>query len=466
MRVLLKRVLHYWAAALAALACSATVCHAGTVEVLHDNWGVPHIYGSDNPAMAFGYGYATAEDHGELCLSLYAGARCRAAQYYGGPLGGLVKSLTDRFLLSFGVRTLGEKYYEDASDFARSIFDAYAAGFSEYAHTHRERFSPEGLAVLDDGNITGRDVASHSAFDLQLFVSTSVFGRLLSTVDSFGNYTTEQSALAAKIDPTWATREYLRGRDARGEFDFLKTEGGKWRSAADPAAMGRLGSNAMAAVREGGGGVLHINPHLVWNIQDLPLQEFDGTAMTFYETHIEVEGGVEYYGASLVGMPVMAMGFGKKGGWAHTVNSQTAYSLYRLTVRSVGLPPDLGFWEYLMDGVWVEFQVESYVVQNRDGEDVTHNVLISNYGPVLLLDILSNTAVVYRYAGWVFGIEQDKPLETVEQVWRQMEATNVEEFKAAVSMQQMPMFTYVCESQPTLLFIYYMIYISYIYPCL
>ena len=267
-------------------------------------------------------------------------------------------------------------------------------------------------------------------------------------MDSYGNYTEAQSALAAQIDPTWAIREYLRGRDARGEFDFLKTASGEWRPAADPAAMGRLGSNAMAAVREGGGGVLHINPHLVWNIRDLPFQQFDGTAMTFYETHIEIEGGVEYYGASLVGMPVMAMGFGKKGGWAHTVNSQTSYSLYRLTVRSVGLPPDLGYWEYLMDGAWIEFQVESYVVQNRDGDDVTHNVLISNYGPVLLLDILSNTAVVYRYAGWVFGIEQNKPLETVEQVWRQMEAENVEEFKAAVSMQQMPMFTYVCESRP------------------
>ena len=35
---------------------------------------------------------------------------------------------------------------------------------------------------------------------------------------------------------------------------------------------------------------------------------------------------------------------------------------------------------------------------------------------MLLLDILSNTAVVYRYAGWVFGVEQGKPLETIEQV--------------------------------------------------
>ena len=51
-----------------------------------------------------------------------------------------------------------------------------------------------------------------------------------------------------------------------------------------------------------------------------------------------------------------------------------------MQVRSVGLPPELGQWEYLMDGEWVPFEVESYEVQNRDGEDVTHNVLISNYG--------------------------------------------------------------------------------------
>ena len=57
---------------------AAAGARAGTVEVLHDNWGVPHIYASDDAAMAFGYGYSTAEDHGELCLSLYAGARCRA----------------------------------------------------------------------------------------------------------------------------------------------------------------------------------------------------------------------------------------------------------------------------------------------------------------------------------------------------------------------------------------------------
>jgi acyl-homoserine lactone acylase PvdQ len=79
-----------------------------------------------------------------------------------------------------------------------------------------------------------------------------------------------------------------------------------------------------------------------------------------------------------------------------TVNTQTAYSLYRLTIRAVGLPPNFGHWEYLMDGEWVRFVVESSVVKNLEGEDTTHNVLYSNYGPVVLLDIFSSTAVVYR----------------------------------------------------------------------
>ena len=42
---------------------------------------------------------------------------------------------------------------------------------------------------------------------------------------------------------------------------------------------------------------------------------------------------------------------------------------------------------------------------------------------MLLLDILSNTAVVYRYAGWVFGVEQGKPLETIEQVRTRLDLT-------------------------------------------
>ena len=420
-------------------------CAAGRAELIHDNWGVPHIFAEDRASASYAYGWSTAEDHGELCLSLYAAARCRTAQYYGGPVGGALKVLTDQFLLSFGVRKLGEQYYNTASDFSREIFDSFAAGFTDYVQQHRSRFSVEGLAVVDDpmyGGISGLDVASHSAFDLQLFVSTSVFGRLFSVLETTGNLTAAQQRNASATDPTWFMRDYLRQRDARGDFDFLKFDNGDWRPAADPQAMGLLGSNAMAARRQGGGSLLHINPHLLWNIQDIPFQTFDGSAMTFYEAHMEIEDDIAAYGCSLVGIPVLNIAFTKASGWAHTVNSQTAYSLYRLTIRAAE-QPGASNWEYLMDGQWIAFEVESFVVENRGSEPTNHNVLTSNYGPVLLLDVFSSTAVVYRYAGHVFGVEQNKPLMTLEQLWQQLQATNVEEFKQAVAMQQMPMFTYV-----------------------
>lgn len=43
----------------------------------------------------------------------------------------------------------------------------------------------------------------------------------------------------------------------------------------------------------------------------------------------------------------------------------------------------------------------------------------------------------------MFGVEQRKPYEIIEQLWEQMKANNVNEFKDAVARQQMPMFTYL-----------------------
>jgi hypothetical protein len=40
-----------------------------------------------------------------------------------------------------------------------------------------------------------------------------------------------------------------------------------------------------------------------------------------------------------------------------------------------------------MDDEWVKFQVETYVIKNKGETDQRHNVLMSNYGPVLLLDL-------------------------------------------------------------------------------
>ena len=53
------------------------------VEVLWDEWGVPHIFAPDNEGIFYGYGWAQAHLHADAILQLYGEARGRAAEYWG-----------------------------------------------------------------------------------------------------------------------------------------------------------------------------------------------------------------------------------------------------------------------------------------------------------------------------------------------------------------------------------------------
>jgi acyl-homoserine-lactone acylase len=53
-------------------------------EILWDRYGVPHIYGKDEAGAFYGFGWATAQNHGDIVIHLYGEARGRAAEYWGG----------------------------------------------------------------------------------------------------------------------------------------------------------------------------------------------------------------------------------------------------------------------------------------------------------------------------------------------------------------------------------------------
>ncbi len=47
-----------------ALACSGSTRDYGKVEVLRDNWGIPHVFSETDRGAMYGLGYATAQEHG------------------------------------------------------------------------------------------------------------------------------------------------------------------------------------------------------------------------------------------------------------------------------------------------------------------------------------------------------------------------------------------------------------------
>ncbi|MBL4746731.1 MAG: penicillin acylase family protein, partial [Flavobacteriaceae bacterium] len=53
------------------------------VNIIRDDWGVPHIYGKTDADVAFGLAYAHAEDDFDTMQSSVAAARGTLARYQG-----------------------------------------------------------------------------------------------------------------------------------------------------------------------------------------------------------------------------------------------------------------------------------------------------------------------------------------------------------------------------------------------
>jgi acyl-homoserine-lactone acylase len=113
---------------------------------------------------------------------------------------------------------------------------------------------------------------------------------------------------------------------------------------------GRPGSNAWAIAptrSASGNAMLLANPHLPWS-------DF----FLWFENHL-VGPDFDAYGATLVGMPLVTIGFTDYLGWTHTVNTYDGSDVYELTLEGSG---------YLFDGEVRDFRsrVETVRVRQRE----------------------------------------------------------------------------------------------------
>lgn len=180
------------------------------------------------------------------------------------------------------------------------------------------------------------------------------------------------------------------------------------------------GSNgwAVAPSRSAEGkSLLLINPHLPWS-----------GFFTWYEAQL-VSPDLDAYGAALVGIPFLGVGFNDHLGWAHTVNTMDGMDLYELTLKDNG---------YLLDGEEKAFDVENIVlkVKLENGGTADHNltVLRSAHGPVIAKK--QDKALALRLVGL------DRPF-ILEQYWNMLRASNLNEFESALRSLQMPFFNII-----------------------
>jgi acyl-homoserine lactone acylase PvdQ len=237
---------------------------AKRVEIIRDDFGVPHVYGQRDADAVFGLLYAQCEDDFRRVERNYLWALGRLAE-----LEGEQELYSDLRANLYMTTEEAKMAYEKAPDWLKELCVAFADGVNYYLHTHPEvkaqvitRYEPWMPLFFFEGSIGG-DIERISTAGLKAFYEPG----------------TAQLSL---------TREQ--------QLEQLLAEEPK-------------GSNGIAiapSMSESGNAMLLINPHTSFYFRP--------------EVHVVSEEGLNAYGAVTWGQFFVYQGFNEKTGWIHTSN--------------------------------------------------------------------------------------------------------------------------------------------------
>ena len=130
---------------------------AARVEIIRDDFGVPHIYGKTDADAVFGMLYAQAEDDFPRIERNYVWATGRLAEIEGERA--IFSDLRARLYMTVDE---AKAAYASAPDWLKALCDAWADGLNYYLLTHPEvkpkllsRFEPWMPMFIREGSIGG-----------------------------------------------------------------------------------------------------------------------------------------------------------------------------------------------------------------------------------------------------------------------------------------------------------------------
>jgi acyl-homoserine-lactone acylase len=361
------------------LTAVSSILRAQEAEILWDSWDVPHIYASNDAGAFYGVGWAQAESYGHAVLVAFLQTRGEASRYLGDDPAQVDSDRRVRILNVAAVAREWERHQTPA--FAGNLA-AFVTGFNDYFLRYPERV-PEGLESL-----------------LPIRIS-DVLGNVYRTWYLSSGW--EDQALPWAVAHGWNTQS---GHQFPPRSSNLQA-----------------GSNAIAigaSKSRSGRALLLINPHVNFNER-------------WFEANI-VTPHMNFTGVTIPGYPAMLCGFNDDLGWAITNNRSVRLTTFDETVTHEG---------YLQGSKSIPFRTreEPIRVRNKDGSFRSEAVLIAEtvHGPVIdqILGIYNpNHVLTLRVNG------NDRP-GMLREYWSMQNATNIKEFKDAVSQMQVPFLNHI-----------------------
>ena len=241
------------------------------IDIVRDQYGVPHIFASTDAEVAYGLAYAHAEDDFKTIQISYLAGNNMLSKYLGN--NGLAADFIAQFISS--EKLYDSNYEKDIHQDYKKIIESYAEGINSYASAHPKEVLYQGLFP-----VTPKKMMRYA--QLQLFISSK------------GDHWV-QRITQNKLKYDFDTEEVPKGSNTFA-FNSAKTTDGL--------------------------AYLAINTH----------QPLDGP-VSWYEAHLCSEEGTNILGALFAGSPNILIGVNENLGWAHTVNQPDKTDVFALEMH-------------------------------------------------------------------------------------------------------------------------------------
>ncbi|GAC1304333.1 MAG: penicillin acylase family protein [Mucilaginibacter sp.] len=294
---------------------------AGTVTIIRDNWGVPHIYGKTDADAVFGLMYAQCEDNFKGIEQNYLYQLGKQAEADGE------KSLyTDVTLQLVADSVDAIRDYKTSAPWFKKLMDAFADGINYYLYKHPEvkprvfhHFEPWYALMFTDGS-----------------VSATVTGGINLN----------------------ETRDFYGGSEKLGAV---------YKPAVDDRETGSNGFAIAPSRSASGHAMLYINPHVPFYFRS--------------EVQMVSDEGLDVYGAVTWGQFFVYQGFNRHCGWMHTSSNADVGDLY---AEKVSKKDGKWFYEYNGSLKPVTERKLVFNIKKGDGsEQKTITGYYTHHGPVL-----------------------------------------------------------------------------------
>ena len=241
------------------------------IDIVRDEFGVPHIFAKTDAEVAYGLAWAHAEDDFETIQIGYLAGNNLLSKHVGNI--GLGADFISQFIGS--EELFDSKYNSDISSEYKNIVKAYALGLNSYAREH-----PDEVFVEDLFPVNEKKMMRYA--QLQLFISSNGDKWVSNIIDN-------------KLSYDFSKEEQYKGSNTFA-FNSIKTKDGST--------------------------YLAINTH----------QPLDGP-VSWYEAHLCSEEGTNILGALFAGTPNILIGTNENLAWAHTVNQPDKTDVFALEMH-------------------------------------------------------------------------------------------------------------------------------------